>query len=1150
MKLTRLEIIRLPGIQPGFALEDIAPGINVVVGPNASGKSSLLRGLRAVLQSGRQDPAGMHVEARFWSPEDGELAATRLGGQLQWQQQGQPVPAPPLPDSRFLDCYTLTLEDLLQPAGQTDQEIAQRLARELAGGYDLDAVREQPGLQLKTNHGRKEAKELQSAQVALSRVLHEQQELRREEQQLDTLRRDKDAAVRAEQEAAACQRALNLLQARNKRLALEDELAEFPPDMARLKGDEIQRLDQLAGERQNKLRQREQEQDKYAQAQRRLDESGLAEAHLEAATLRDYQQSVKTLRDLEQQQHQSQQDLEAARARLRSAREELGADPDALAPVAPERIQQAEQRLEDLRAAQARWKALETEAHRLGAAEESADEADLQQARGKLQDWLQAPSAPVQRGRPLAALALLALAGAAAVALAMWGVHLGAAALLLPMALGAYGLLVERTGRFQRAQIQQWFATTPGVEPPATWDRQGVLGHLDALGRRLQHVQRQQHDAQRQRQIAAEKEQLSQEMAAQEEALRHQAQEVGFDPGRLDASLPRWLRLVSEYDAARQAQEVFHERVAATEQAMALRRQELTAFLQAYGEAPQTEAPQAETFAERLEALAARRQQRDQALQDMTAAQEASARLDTELDRLKRQYADIFTQAGLEPGDRSDLEQRLRQLETWQKRREAQQEALAVERERDRELGEREDLRELVQRGGGETLERQLAQWQEQAGHKEALQQTITRIETRIAEAGQQRRLAQAQSASQAAQDALHQRYEQALFAEAGRFVLDSVEAEHQQTSQPAALRRAGQWFGCFTQYQYALEAGQGLAEGFRARETATNALRPLDQLSSGTRMQLLLAVRIAFALELERGCRPLPFILDESLSTADPARFKEAAASLALFARENDRQIFYLTAQPDDAAYWTAEHPEVQCIDLGHLRGRQQSVSDARAFALPAAPEVPEPAGMDPADYAVVIGVPPVDPFAPVEQLHLFYLLRDRLEMLARLLRLGPERLGQGEALLQQAVGPQLLGQEATDLLLRRIAAARTWLEHHRIGRGEPVGREALEASGAVSETFMDKVAALAADCGGDGAQLLQGLRDGKVERFRSDKREQLAQWLEENGYLDDRPRLAEEQMQLQLLTVLAPRVQETQTAEAEARLLHSSLQRGAAHS
>ena len=1148
MKLTRLEIIRLPGIQPGFTLEEIAPGINVVVGPNASGKSSLLRGLRAVLQSGRQDPAGIHVEARFWSPEDGDLAATRLGGQLQWQQQGQLVSAPPLPDPRFLDCYTLTLEDLLQPAGQTDQEIAHRLAQELAGGYDLGAVREQPGLRLKTTHGRKEAQALQSAQAELHRVWHEQQKLRREEQQLDTLRRDKDAAVRAEQEAAACQRALNLLQARNKRLVLEDELAEFPPDMDRLKGDEVQRLDQLAAERQNKLHQREQEQDKYAQAQRRLDESGLAEAHLEAATLRDYQQSVKKVREFEQQQHQYQQDLEAARARLRSAREELGADPDALSPVSPERIQQAEQRLEDLRAAQARWKALETEAHRLGAAEDSDDEAVLQQARGKLQEWLQTPSAAVQRGRSLAALTLLALAGAAAVALAMWGVHPGAAALLLPMALGAFGLLVERTGRFQRARIQEWFDTTPGVDPPATWDRQGVLGHLNALGRRLQHVQRQQHDMQHRRQIAAEKEQLGQEMAAQEEALQYLAQEVGFDPCRLDASLPRGLRLVSEYDAARQEREVVQERVVATEQEMVVRHQELTAFLQAYGEAPQIEAPLAETFSERLEALAARRQQRDQALQDMTAAQEASTRLDTELARLKRQCEDIFTQVGLDPRDRSGLEQRLRRLDTWQKRRNAQQEALAVERERDRELGEREDLRELVERSAGEVLERQLSQWQEQAGHKEALQQTITRIETRIAEAGQQRRLAQAQSAYQAAQDALHQRYEQALFAEAGRFVLDSMEAEYQQTSQPAALRRAGQWFGCFTQYQYALEAGQGLAEGFRARETATNALRPLEQLSSGTRMQLLLAVRIAFALELEQGCRPLPFILDESLSTADPARFKEAVASLALFARENDRQIFYLTAQPDDAAYWTAEHPEVQCIDLGHLRGRQQSVSDAQAFAMPAAPEVPDPSGMNPAEYAVAIGVPPLDPFAPVEQVHLFYLLRDRLEMLAALLRLGPERLGQSEALLKHSGGSQLLGQENFDLLQRRIAAARSWLEHYRIGRGVPVDRVVLEASGAVSETFIDKVTELAMACGGDGAQLLQGLREGKVERFRSEKREQLAQWLEENDYLDNRTRLADEQMRLQLFTVLMPFVENTQAAEEEARLLHSSLHQGRA--
>ena len=49
MKLRRLSIGRLPGIDEPFGLEELGDGFNVIVGPNGIGKSSLCRAARSLL---------------------------------------------------------------------------------------------------------------------------------------------------------------------------------------------------------------------------------------------------------------------------------------------------------------------------------------------------------------------------------------------------------------------------------------------------------------------------------------------------------------------------------------------------------------------------------------------------------------------------------------------------------------------------------------------------------------------------------------------------------------------------------------------------------------------------------------------------------------------------------------------------------------------------------------------------------------------------------------------------------------------------------------------------------------------------------------------------------------------------------------------
>jgi len=70
-------------------------------------------------------------------------------------------------------------------------------------------------------------------------------------------------------------------------------------------------------------------------------------------------------------------------------------------------------------------------------------------------------------------------------------------------------------------------------------------------------------------------------------------------------------------------------------------------------------------------------------------------------------------------------------------------------------------------------------------------------------------------------------------------------------------------------------------------------------------------------------------------------------------------------------------------------------------------------------------------------------------------------------------------------------------------------VDRGVLEQCPAVSATFIDRVTELAARTGGDGEALVQALRAGEVDHFRSRKIEELEQWLADEGYIDGQERL-----------------------------------------
>src|SRR5690606_7727601 len=112
VKLKRLAITHLPGIPGGLTLENFGDELNVVTGPNASGKSSLIRALRHLIDPAREPGGAVTLEAELVSGER-SWTVTRSGREIVWRSNGRPVDPPPLPASDFLQCYWLSMDDLL-----------------------------------------------------------------------------------------------------------------------------------------------------------------------------------------------------------------------------------------------------------------------------------------------------------------------------------------------------------------------------------------------------------------------------------------------------------------------------------------------------------------------------------------------------------------------------------------------------------------------------------------------------------------------------------------------------------------------------------------------------------------------------------------------------------------------------------------------------------------------------------------------------------------------------------------------------------------------------------------------------------------------------------------------------------------------------
>jgi uncharacterized protein YhaN len=1133
VKLKRLIIDRLPGINQSFAIDAAGAGFHVVFGPNAIGKSSLCRAVEGLYWEDRGSSSRTSVTGEF--ELDGESwRAERDGSRVRWQRGGEASAAPNLPAPHNHRYFFLRLLDLIDPSADGTHDIASEIRRQMSGGFDLDQIAADLFAGIGARHGRRERSEFNSASHEVQKAEGEQGGLQRRADQLDALREQLDSVEISARRLVAVGRALDLAGRLGEFARATAEIVALPEGLANLTGKEVEQVEQL----QDQIDTLD-ERVRVLEGQRDTARDVKRDAHLGApldeAALAIWRENGNELGRVELALGTAKTELRASQNALASALSACGGgnvDEAALDLAAHGQL------FEFLRAVEGHGARLKAIQERLRLLTHVDRPEESQRALKKLRyftnilrSWLRAPEPETfsDRIRGRRSWVLLAIA--------MTVVGAGLAAFVAPMfaLLAAAGVgvavpvfILRKSNAFSgaRAIAEDAFGKL-GEEEPEAWDvpsvesrLRSIEGEIATLGARMQRVR--DRDVER-RSLESEFEGLTEIELGLEERRKALADSLKLEVIPPNAELVDFARALDQLRMARISAEDAAGKVDELEEKRTALLSYLADVLQCHEE---VQPEDAKTAIALLDQLARRNARLRKAISDEKATHDQLEQNAADRKRSLDAAEKIYVDASLENDDFPGLKAL---LNAWPYYLKLKSDATRLDGQIDL------DRNVLAQAGEAalaeydcprlEALQAKLFQAVEKASR---LRDEIADINVQVNEAKRGSDIQDLIVVREDARTKLQDCRDEALFSRAGKFLIASVEAEYEKSQMPRVFERARDHFSAFTNHKYELRLSrEANPPQLFAVELRTGQGQRLAELSDGTRAQLLLAARIAFAAEVEGG-RTLPLFLDEALDQSDPERFEAIVRSLGRVASDQERQIFYLTSDPYDVerirrALAQESYEIAVTIDLGSIRANVARVSDPLLLHVPPRQKIPEPEALSAEAYGAALGVPNFQPLLGFAAQHFFYLLPDALDFLYDLLTNSIERAGQWETVRDSALADRLCsGGVSSYEITARTELLRVFCELWKQGRGRLVDREVLENSGSLRERYLDDVATVSSELDGDPLRILAFLKtnkDPRLKGFRKASIEGLERYLLDNGYIDDQPILTEADFRLRCL-------------------------------
>jgi uncharacterized protein YhaN len=1111
MELRKVTVRRMPGVKEPFSVQPYASHLNLLVGPNESGKTTLCRAIRAVLWPGTETDEQISIESQWTEVED-TLTVIREKTRAIWQRDGKETPPPLLPDERFARCFTLGLGDLLLDNGSsTDTEIAAEIYRQMSGGYDLTAIGEQFAPSPK--NGQAERRILRDLRKRAADIQRAQRHLAREEVRLPAVYAERDKIHTSQAELDLLKTTRDLAKERQHLQQIRAALAEFPKEMGQLQGHEKRDLEALKTHY-GQFRSQLPDCEKAMQAARTVIQScRLPHGPIGDGELSAWVERAGSLQSVEIKVEEKRDEVTAARGALEESVEHLAPEhaPHGLTPSDRELLSDLEGFLREAEAVRQKRIRIDTDRTYLQEVHEGKSKATLEWGMEELRNW-QARKAYSTGHKVIRNFSWL---GAVALILGLnlgWFVH-WPGFVLAGVGIGILGIisLFERSRDLAAQQCQRQYDKLR-LKPVLDWSLESVDSHLKQLEEEWKEAVELERRKTLLDELKAREERLAQKELQVDEKRAKLCLQLQVDPGG-DLQLFLFANRILKWEEARKELAGLEAQLSRLEERVQEGLEDLNAFFERQGEPEVADAVAARGRLEDLKVRSARLEKTREILErESIRRNEVEARIREHEKRIRG----FWKETGLQVGDQRALYQYLDWLDEYRNLgNEAKRREQNI-REYEKKLENRQDLlgltfKEADSRVG--SCEQSVAKLGDVMGE-------IGTIEASIQQAGKKDSVEQALADLSEGEQLLEERRQENLQKVAGKFLLERVRAQHDKQSCPKVLRSAAELFAKFTHHKYNLIVDERSdPPSFRVFEVFTQVGKGLSELSDGTRIQLLLAVRLAFAGQIERGTK-LPIFLDDVLTTSDPSRFQAIVESLSVLATEEERQIVYLTANPSDAVRWSQTlmkkgMEQETPIDLGQIRGMAKTTSPIKKAAGPALREIPSPEGRSADKYGALLQVPSLDFSGSLGDVHLFYLLRDDLGTLYALLKVPVETVGQWQA-LGDGAGLRVISGHKVERLLARIDLMEAFSGNWQIGRHRKAGASVWEATG-MSEPHLKSINSLLEEMKGDIRRLLSVLRerqDSRTQHLTAADVEELENRLVKSGLIDKRPILSEDEI------------------------------------
>ncbi len=896
-----VRIDRMYGLHFDLYLSGLSPNLNIIFGPNGSGKTTIANALNGLLLPSAARAVKLYGQANLGFGNQ-ILSLDAKGTRTKCRINARTVDHSQF--SQFLrpKSYHLSLQELL-PEKNDDNELAREIIKQANGGFDIVAAGRTLGFKLQRSYGQtNETKEFEAINKKLQSVIQEQSSLQQQKNHRANLRQKLDLSLEAGRRAELIGK---IIRWRNAEAEYQKAhaVAESYPRVIRSSqslANAVMNAQELAKTIDRLEREADEGRRTIERVQKNLEENHLSPNGLEPGALqlliaqvRDFSEKHRKLEELNET-HQA-----AEKQALNAWRRLNGLLPKGWQPTfTREDLLRLQGYAKNFASHTQEKKALEELKILLGvdkANNGNAESNKLRDAQRDILQWILAlrDETPQQK-RTRNILLTTAIVSAA---MALWfGIAIhpsGYLGLVISLLIGWTYILLRSGYRPQISPSQKDSIKRLLPELPENPEPDALQSGLDQLTEERSHAQLDSLKRNESHRIERSLESVSGQQSKLEEQKEELIRTINLDPPNditslieLVGSILNWQELDDK------AKELANrcEQVSATYRTLL---ETVGSTFEQYGYEKPANPHDAERFLDIV------RNDDDAAKRDHTRLKQEKRGVETtqrNLEEQVSQHANLFKDLELEIGDLSGLAACARQYAEWE-RANSHRNNLKVRantlRPSPEDLRENESLVEL------ENIEDELAAAQSQSAEASGLQERLTRLDLEIGRTEEGRSLEDALAEKENKRLELENVRSEKAAKAVGQAILDTLRDSAIKNA-PPVFQRAQENFERVTGNRYTLRIPED--NTFGARDNQLERDFDLTKLSSATRVQLLLSVRLAFVETQETSYR-LPLTLDETLANSDDPRAQAIIKTMSTLAA--NRQIFYFTAQEDEVNKW-----------------------------------------------------------------------------------------------------------------------------------------------------------------------------------------------------------------------------------------------------